>query len=53
LESAKKLVSRTVRHSRNGGWRQKYMESPKNIESEGIRRQRATFGGSELLIGNF
>ncbi len=41
-----------VRYSRNGRWRQKYIESPKNIESEGIRRPRATFGSSKMANGS-
>jgi hypothetical protein len=41
-----------VRHSRNERWHQKYIELPKNIESEGIRIPRATFGGSEMVNRN-
>jgi hypothetical protein len=49
-ESAKTLVSRLViRHSQNGCWRQKYIASPKTIESEVIEMPRATFGGPKMI----
>jgi hypothetical protein len=51
LENVKTLVS--WKHSPNGRWRQKIIESPKNIESEEIMIPRATFGGFEVLNSNF
>jgi hypothetical protein len=51
LESAKNLFSRKTQLEWT--FAPKIYRIAKNIKSEEIRRPRATFGGSEVLNGNF